>query len=108
MFEAYPEAGARSLVVLSDMVERSSRLNVAHQRFDDASIAPTLDALASDGLIPDLRGVSVYVVGAGVSQRSGLAADRFLVIERFWQAFASRAGADLPSARYGAALVRFP
>ena len=109
VFDAYPEAGSRSLVLLSDMVERSARLNLGRARFDEASIAPTIDAFAADGLIPDLRGVEVYVVGAGVSQSgAGMPADRFLTIERFWQAYLSRAGADLPTDRYGAALVRFP
>jgi len=107
VFDAYPEAGSRSLVLLSDMVERSARLNVA--RVDDATIAPTIDGFAADGLIPDLRGVEVYVVGAGVSQGgAGMPADRFLTIERFWQAYLSRSGADLLPERYGAALVRFP
>lgn len=109
VFDAYPEAGSRSLVLLSDMVERSARLNVGRARFDEASISPTIDGFAALGLIPDLRGVEVYVVGAGVSQAgAGMPAERFLTIEHFWQAYLARAGADLPSDRYGAALVRFP
>lgn len=108
VFDAYPEAGARSLVLLSDMVERSSRLNVARTGFDEESIVPTLDAFASDDLIADLSGVSVYVVGAGVGAGSEPSADRFLAIQHFWQAYLVRAGTELPSERYGAALVRFP
>jgi hypothetical protein len=108
VFASFPEASSRSLVVLSDMVERSSRLQLGRPRFSDASIVPTLDRLVADGSIPDLRGVSVYVVGAGVQASSGLRADRFLTLERFWQAFVARAGGSLPDARYGAALVRFP
>jgi len=107
VFDAYPEARSRSLVLLSDMVERSERLNVG--RVTDASIEATIDGLAADGSIPDLSGVQVYVVGAGVSQGGGgMPADRFLAIQHFWQTFVSRAGASLPSERYGAALVRFP
>jgi hypothetical protein len=108
VFDSYPEAGERSLVVLSDMVERSARLNLGRPGFDEAAIDAELDALAADALIPDLTGVRVYVVGAGVQQASGLDADRFLAVQRFWQAFAERAGATLPNERYGAALVRFP
>ncbi len=49
------------------------------RRADDASIASTIDGFAADGLIPDLRGVEVYVVGAGVSQGGAdMPADRFL------------------------------
>jgi hypothetical protein len=108
VFDAYPESGTRSLVLLSDMVERSPRLNVARPGFDDAAIEPTLDALASDGAIPELRGVSAYVIGAGAGANTAMPAERFLTIEHFWQAYLARAGADLPPARYGAALVRFP
>jgi len=108
VFASYPDATSRSLVLLSDMVERSSRLNLGRPRFTDASIAPTLDGLAADASIPDLRRVSVYVVGAGVQASSGLASERFLLLERFWQTFVTRAGGTLPDARYGAALVRFP
>ena len=108
VFDAYPEAGSRSLVLLSDMVEHSARLNVTRVGPDDASIASTIDGLAAEGLVPELRGVHAYVVGAGVSQGTDMPADRFLAIQRFWQAYLSRAGADLPSERYGAALVRFP
>jgi len=109
VFDAYPEAGPHSLLLLSDMVERSPRLNVARVGTDDEAIASTIDGLAAEGLLPNLRGVQAYVVGAGVSQGgTDMPADRFLAIQRFWQAYLSRAGADLPSERYGAALVRFP
>ncbi|MFN8234124.1 MAG: hypothetical protein U0V56_11885 [Actinomycetota bacterium] len=108
VFAAYPEAAERSLVVLSDMVERSARLNLGRPGFGEDAIDAELDALDADALIPDLTGVRVYVVGAGVQQASGLDAERFLAIQRFWQAFAERAGATLPDERYGAALVRFP
>ena len=81
------------------MVEHSARLNVTRVGPDDASIASTIDGLAAEGLVPDLRGVHAYVVGAGVSQGTDMPADRFLAIQRFWQAYLSRAGADLPSER---------
>ena len=108
VFDSYPEAGARSLVLLSDMVERSPRLNVARPGFDEGAIGLTLDTLADDGAIPDLHGVAAYVVGAGALADAAMPAERFLTIQHFWQAYLSRAGADLSTARYGAALVRFP
>jgi hypothetical protein len=86
VFGAYPEAGDRYLVILSDMVERSSWREAP---------AP-----------PDLTGVQVYVVGAGATG-SRAPAD-ILADQRAWQAFFTSAGADLPDDRYGAALVRFP
>jgi hypothetical protein len=106
-FDAYPESGARSLVLLSDMVERSARLNVvrvAAQRSPDAAI----EELAADGSIPDLNSVSVYVVGAGVQSGTELSPEQIVAIQGFWQTFFDRAGAELAPERYGAALVRFP
>jgi hypothetical protein len=108
VFAAYPQATSRSLVVLSDMVERSRELSVGRVASDD-SVASTLDAFAADGAIPNLADVDVYVVGAGVvSSSSALPAERILAIQRFWQAYFTAAGAELPPERYGAALVRFP
>ena len=88
VFAAYPDAGERYLVVLSDMVE--------HAAWSEAE-APA----------PRLDGVSVYVVGAGASG-GDMPADAYFRIQRDWQAWFEAAGAHLPDERYGAALVRFP
>jgi hypothetical protein len=87
VFAAYPGASPKSLVVLSDMAEHAS---------------------SRDATMPDLAGVQVYVVGAGVSAGGALPEHRILATERDWLAYFSAAGADLPEERYGAALVRFP
>jgi len=87
VFAAYPDASQRFLVVLSDMAEHTS---------------------SHDDAVPNLTGVRVYVVGAGLSAGGALSANSILATERDWLAYFSAAGADLPAARYGAALVRFP
>ena len=61
-----------------------------------------------DGEVPNLAGVRVYVVGAGVSAGGALPAHRILRAQHVWLAYFAAAGADLPEERYGAALVRFP
>jgi len=86
VFDAYPEAGARRLVICSDMVE-------------NASVQPSPARLG---------GVTVYVVGAGVVAGDELAPDRILELQRRWLAYFAQTGADLTPARYGATLVRFP
>ena len=108
VFDAYPEAQERYLVVLSDMVERSSSLNLGRPSLGVARVEPMLDELAAQEQIPDLTGVSVYAVGAGVVAEPELSADRILAIERFWQGFFERSGARWSPERFGAALVRFP
>jgi hypothetical protein len=87
VFAAYPDASDRSLVVLSDMAE--------HTR-------------SRDDAVPNLAGVHVYVVGAGVSAGGALSERTILAAQRRWLAYFAAAGADLPEARYGAALVRYP
>jgi hypothetical protein len=77
-------------------------------RIAEAKSDASLDALAAADAVPDLHGVDVYVVGAGVMSSSELPATRILAIQAFWQGFFTAAGADLPTDRYGAALVRFP
>ncbi|MGZ4149035.1 MAG: hypothetical protein ACXVQJ_03235, partial [Actinomycetota bacterium] len=66
------------------------------------------DALRAAGAVPDLSGVTVTVVGAGVGSGSVLTPDRILAIERFWQAYFGLAGTTLAPDSYGAALIRFP
>jgi hypothetical protein len=105
VFDAYPDAGSRSLVVFSDMVERSAELNVVHAS-DRGRGAAALDALRAVGAVPDLSGVAVTVVGAGAGAE--LSAERILAIERFWQAYFAAAGTTLAPDRYGAALLSFP
>ena len=89
-------------------MERSSSLNLGRPSLDVAKVEPMLDGLAAQDQIPDLTGVSVYAVGAGVVAGEELSADRILAIERFWQGFFERAGARWGPDRFGAALVRFP
>jgi hypothetical protein len=107
VFTAYPNATSRSLVLLSDMVEHSSGLDMG-PTFDGSAATSGLDTLAAGASIPNLAGVQVYVVGAGVVSSSELPAVRILAIQDFWRSYFTASGADLPADRYGAALVRFP
>jgi hypothetical protein len=108
VFDSYPDARERYLVVFSDMVERSSSLNLGRPSLDVSRVGSMLDDLAARDQIPDLAGVSVYTVGAGVVAGPELTGHHILAIERFWQGFFERSGARWSSERYGAALVRFP
>jgi len=108
VFEAYPAMRERYLVVLSDMVERSSSVNLGRPTLGIARVGPMLDELEAHDQIPELTDVSVYVVGAGVVADSELSAGQILAIERFWQGFFERSGAEWSPDRFGAALVRFP
>lgn len=107
VFASYPEAGERRLVVLSDMVARSDALTLGRGVSDD-QVDNVVAGLRTDGQIPDLAGVDVYVVGAGVVSGQELSGDSITAIQRFWERLFDTAGSELRPERYGAALVRFP
>ena len=98
---------ATSLVVLSDMVARSPQLAL-NRAFSEANIDGTVAELQAQGLVPDIAGVEVYVVGAGVASGDELPGETIVAIQRFWEALFAAAGSELKPERYGAALVRFP
>lgn len=107
VFAAYPQASDRSLVLLSDMVAHAPVLTL-RRGFTEADVDPTIAVLDAEGSIPDLTGVQVYVVGAGVVSGRELPADGILAIERFWERLVATSGGELRPDRYGAALLRFP
>lgn len=107
VFASYPEASTTSLVVLSDMVARSPQLGL-NRAFTEARIEGTVGELQAQGLVPDIAGVDVYVVGAGVASGDELSGETIVTIQRFWEALFAAAGSELKPERYGAALVRFP
>ena len=66
-----------------------------------------LDRLEAEGRIPDLRGVEVYVAGAGVTDDMH-APEQVRAMRAFWLELFDRAGASLPEHRYGPQLIDFP
>ena len=66
-----------------------------------------LRRLEAEGRIPDLRGVEVYVAGAGVTDEEH-DAEQVRAMRAFWVELLERAGASLPEHRYGAQLIDFP
>ena len=68
-FEAYPEAGERTVVLLSDMVQFANGIRLGSvERWSPAE----LSALLEDAPTIDLTGVRVYVVGAGATTTTEL------------------------------------
>jgi hypothetical protein len=61
-FEAYPDAGARTLVLLSDMVQSANRM---HLGTVEAWTRAELSEYLARAPNMDLSDVRVYVVGAG-------------------------------------------
>jgi RNase P/RNase MRP subunit POP5 len=95
------------LVVFSDMIEQSGRYDFSKIDLSARGIDTIIARERRDGRIPDLKGVRVYVIGAGAAQTGGLPPDRIMAIERFWLRYFEQAGAEMRKERYGAALIRF-
>lgn len=79
-----------TLLVLSDMLEESPIANFLHSTLQDASTKSLIETRRSQGLLPDLRGVDVYVVGA-----SGKNAAHMVKVQNFWTAVFSASNASL-------------
>lgn len=81
---------ALNLLVLSDMIEESPVANFARGPIDAAYAKKLIEARRAQGLLPDLRGVRVYVVGAG-----GKNGEQMARVQLFWTTFFSATGASL-------------
>lgn len=90
------------LVIMSDMVEDSEKLNFLKEHLTSARTDAIINGLRSEGRLPDLRGVRVQVLGAatgnGIQDRQ---------IRDFWLSLFKATGAALRPADYGAALIKF-
>jgi hypothetical protein len=102
-YEAYPDAGARTLVVLSDMVQSANGMHLG--RLEDWSEAQ-ITALLAEAPEVDLASVHVYVIGAGATTLVGTTPTQVEGIERFWARWFQAMGATVEF--YGANLARFP
>lgn len=91
-----------TLLILSDMVEESPAANFARQPLDENTGRKLIEARRAQGLLPDLAGVRVYVVGA-----SGRSAEQMSRVQGFWRAFFAASGATVQDyGRNPAELVR--
>ena len=97
-------ARERRLVVASDMVE-TCRRDVARSALTDAEVAALVAAEHRAGRLPDLRGVEVWVAGAGTG---GVSAERARRLERLWTHLVAAAGGRLASHHYGGTLLDWP
>ena len=92
--------GKKILVVLSDMIEEND-----HWRFNKVKWTPTLEQkiLSREeklGLVPNMHGIEVYVIGA-----RGNSLEVMQNIRHFWEAYFKKAGATLTEDHYAHTLL---
>jgi hypothetical protein len=90
------------------MIEQSRRNDFSRELLTPARVQQIIERERSANRLPDLREVEVCVVGAGAARSGGITPERFLVIQEFWLQYFKAAGANLPKARYGSALLKCP
>jgi len=89
---------SRHLLLLTDGQEESADANFRERPPSEEETTAIIDRLAAASWIPDLQGVHVYVVGAQAPTPQAMA-----MVERFWRAFFTAAGAELRPGNYSRA-----
>jgi hypothetical protein len=95
------------LVIFSDMVEESDRYNFITQPPSSARAQQVLKQEQARRALPRLKGVEVYVSGAGAGSYGNAGTDTIQAIKDFWLKYFGLCGANLPPERYGSALLTF-
>lgn len=88
--EAFGGKGGR-LFVLSDAIEESPTLNLAHLSARPEAIPGAIDKARAAELLPDLKGVKLHIIGAG-GDDTAIGVEG---IRAFWHAYADATGATL-------------
>lgn len=96
------DARDRRLVILSDMVQSGRGFHFGKIQWSAEMIEEMLDEIE----LPDLAGVSVYVVGAGATAPDSFTSDQIAGMEAFWGRLIGAAGGSLES--YASTLLSFP
>lgn len=83
-------AGDKNLIIVSDMVHSKPELNLQTTLTD---VPGAVEGVASKGLVPNLDGVDVKVVGLGVNSQK-LTNEDLTRIREFWDLYFQKAGAS--------------
>ena len=84
------------------MIEESARYNFRSENITSTRIARIVEEEGKSRRLPALKGIQVWVSGAGGATR-----DKYLQIQDFWVRYFQATGADLRTSRYGATLMDF-
>ncbi|HUL30084.1 MAG TPA: hypothetical protein VLZ03_06470 [Thermodesulfobacteriota bacterium] len=90
------------LVILSDMIEDSKEGKFDKDKITDEYINHVIRSRQKNKLMPDLRGVKIYVAGASAAD-----SEKFRAIQAFWAHYLAESGADYSPHRYGHSLINF-
>lgn len=107
VFANHKEANHKVFIIFSDMIEQSSKYNFYSMKLDQKQIQQIIQQEESQGRIPDLAGVQVWIVGFAAAEKGGLPPSKIKEIEDFWIAYLQAAKADADRNRISQTLVGF-
>lgn len=90
------------LVILSDMIQDSKEYKFDKERITNQYINRVIKYRQKHKLIPNLKGVKVYVAGASAAN-----SNKFRAVQEFWARYFVKSGADYSPHRYGHSLIKF-
>jgi hypothetical protein len=90
------------LVILSDMIQDSKEYKFDSDKITGEYINKIIQYRQENKLMPNLKGVRVYVAGASAAD-SG----QFRAVQTFWARYFGECGADFSPHRYGHSLINF-
>ncbi len=90
------------LVILSDMIQDSKEYKFDSDKMTDEYINKVIQYRQKNKLMPNLKGVKVYVAGASAAD-----SDKFRAVQTFWAHYFGESGADFSPHRYGHSLINF-
>ncbi len=88
------------------MLEVSEGLNFEQSAVSDALLKKVVTQRKSRKSLPDLKGVSVFISGAGAPKAAP--ASRYDEVENFWRGYFVAVGATVARGMYGHQALRLP
>lgn len=101
VFDSYQKE-RKILVIMSDMIEETSRLNLLKTPPDKKMTDAFISRQKGEKRLPDLTGVTVYVAGATAKNQ-----ELYYKIQSFWMKYFKACGASLKEKNYGRSLLKF-
>lgn len=101
VFDNYPKE-KKILVIMSDMIEETQHLNLRTNPHNARQTEAFIARQKAENRLPDLSGVTVYVVGATARSQ-----ELYYKIQSFWMRYFEACGASLKEKNYGRSLLKF-
>jgi hypothetical protein len=94
------------LVIFSDMIEDSDSYNFETMQLTPLKIDQIIHQESSNGRLPDLSKVHIYIAGVGVGTAS-ISKEKYFQIKNFWMKYFSACGSGILEENFGSAFLDF-